>query len=160
RVDMALGDASAAGRVYATLRAHLAEELRVEPSAETVALADQIRTSAAASRGSRLARRAAVESRPPSELTAPLVGRAAAFRQLVGSFQQARGGQRRPCCWWGRPVSAKRGWPASLSPGPGYRELRCSAGKPSKWEDDCPISRWWKPSGLALRRKMHQRICS
>src|SRR5205823_3257917 len=93
RVDMALGDASAAGRVYATLRAHLAEELRVQPSAETVALADQIRASAAASRGSTPARRAAVESRPPNELTAPLVGRAAAFSQLVASFQQARRGQ-------------------------------------------------------------------
>src|SRR5205823_9805426 len=93
RVDMALGDASAAGRVYATLRAHLAEELRVQPSAETVALADQLRASAAASRGSTPARRAAVESRPPSELTAPLVGRAAAFSQLVASFQRARRGQ-------------------------------------------------------------------
>src|SRR3989440_3844524 len=93
RMDLALGDASAAWQVYATLRAHLAEELRVQPSAETVALADQIRASAAASRGSTPARRAAVESRPPSELTAPLVGRAAAFSQLVASFQQARRGQ-------------------------------------------------------------------
>src|SRR5947209_313603 len=93
RVDLALGDASAAWQVYATLRAHLAEDLRVEPSAETVALADRIRASAAASRGSTPARRAAVESGPPSELTAPLVGRAAAFRQLVASFQQARRGQ-------------------------------------------------------------------
>src|SRR5947208_6794107 len=93
RMDLALGDASAALQVYATLRARLAEELRVEPSAETVALADQIRASAAASRRSTPARRAAGESRPPSELTAPLVGRAAAFRQLVASFQQARGGQ-------------------------------------------------------------------
>src|SRR5207302_9416652 len=44
-------------------------------------------------RGSTPARRAAVESRPPGELVAPLVGRAAAFRQLVGSVQQARRGQ-------------------------------------------------------------------
>ncbi|TMD67792.1 MAG: hypothetical protein E6I97_22825, partial [Chloroflexi bacterium] len=93
RVDLALGDPSAAGRVYATLRARLAEELRVPPSVETVALADQMGASAAASRGSTPARRAAVESRPPSELTAPLVGRAAAFSQLVASFQQARRGQ-------------------------------------------------------------------
>src|SRR6266699_6557186 len=42
RMNLALGDASAALQVYATLRAHLAEELRVQPSAETVALADQI----------------------------------------------------------------------------------------------------------------------
>ncbi|TMC89786.1 MAG: hypothetical protein E6J22_13895, partial [Chloroflexi bacterium] len=83
RVDLALGDPSAAWQVYATLRARLAEELRVPPSVETVALADQMGASAAASRGSTPARRAAVESRPPSELTAPLVGRAAAFSQLV-----------------------------------------------------------------------------
>src|SRR5436309_757739 len=93
RLHLALGDPSAAGRVYATLRARLAEDLRVEPSAETLALADQIRASAATSRGSTPARPAAVESGPPGELVAPLVGRAAAFRQLVGSFQQARGGQ-------------------------------------------------------------------
>src|SRR6266699_4117481 len=93
RVDLALGDASAALQVYATLRARLAQELRVQPSAETVALADQMRASAAASLGASTARRAAVESGPPSELVAPLVGRAAAFSQLVGSFQQARGGQ-------------------------------------------------------------------
>src|SRR5205085_3861744 len=36
---------------------------------------------------------AAVESSPPSELSAPLVGRAASFGQLVASFQQARRGQ-------------------------------------------------------------------
>src|SRR5438874_3451603 len=93
RVDLALGDPGAAGRVYATLRARLAEDLRVEPSAETVALAEQIRASAAARGGSTPARPAAVESGPPGELVAPLVGRAAAFRQLVGSFQQARGGR-------------------------------------------------------------------
>src|SRR6266852_6316093 len=33
------------------------------------------------------------QSRPPSDLVAPLVGRAAAFSQLVGSFQQACQGQ-------------------------------------------------------------------
>src|SRR5213080_1286851 len=93
RVDLALGDASAALQVYATLRARLAQELQVKPSAETVALADQMRASAAASLGASTARRAAVESGPPSELVAPLVGRAAAFSQLVASFQQARGSQ-------------------------------------------------------------------
>jgi predicted ATPase len=71
----------------------LAQDLRVKPSAETVALAEQIRVRAAASRGSTPARPEARESGPPSELVAPLVGRAAAFRQLVGNFQQARRGQ-------------------------------------------------------------------
>src|SRR5207302_437445 len=37
RVHLALGDASAALQVYATCRARLAEDLRVKPSAETIA---------------------------------------------------------------------------------------------------------------------------
>ncbi len=67
--------------------------MRARPSAETLALAEQIRASAAARPGSSPARPTAGESGPPSELVAPLVGRAAAFRHLVGNFQQARGGQ-------------------------------------------------------------------
>ena len=47
RVDLALGNASAAWQVYATLRARLAEELRVEPSVETLALAEHIRATQA-----------------------------------------------------------------------------------------------------------------
>src|SRR3989441_829168 len=93
RVHLALGDASAALQVYATCRARLAQDLRVQPSAETVSLADQIRASAPASRGSTPARPAAVESGLSSDLAAPLVGRAGAFRQLVGNFQRARVGQ-------------------------------------------------------------------
>ncbi len=90
RVDLALGDATAAWQVYATLRARLAEELRVKPSADTVALAEHIRATATRSPGSPPA---AAKSQPPGELMAPLVGRATAFRQLVDRFQQARGGQ-------------------------------------------------------------------
>src|SRR5712692_3189623 len=93
RVHLGLGDATAALQVYATCRARLAEDLRVKPSAETDALAEQIRASAAARRGNTPARHEARESGPPSELVAPLVGRAAAFRQLVGNLQQVRGGQ-------------------------------------------------------------------
>src|SRR6266849_5443122 len=93
RVYLALGDASAALQVYATCRARLAEDLRVQPSAETVTLAEHIRASVPASRGSTPARPAAVESGLPSDLAAPLVGRAGAFRQLVGTFQRARVGQ-------------------------------------------------------------------
>src|SRR6266566_5186416 len=93
RVELALGDATAAWQVYATCRDRLAQELRVKPSAETVSLAEQIRASATASRGSTPGRPPAVESGPPSDLTAPLVGRAGAFRQVVGSFQRARVGQ-------------------------------------------------------------------
>ena len=92
RVHLALGDPAAAWQVYVTCRAKLAEELRVKPSADTLALAEQMRASAA-SLGNRPARRATSQSQPPSELVAPLIGRAAAFSQLVASFQQARQGQ-------------------------------------------------------------------
>src|SRR5712692_7894987 len=96
RVHLALGNASAAWQVYATCRARLAEELGVMPSAETVALAKHIRATATARQGNSLARPSTAtraQSRPPAELVAPLVGRATAFSQLVGRYQQARLGQ-------------------------------------------------------------------
>ena len=95
RVHLARSDGVAALQVYATLRARLAEELQAKPSADTVALAERVRATLADSRGSRLPRSSPTlaESRPPGELVAPLVGRAAAFTQLVGSFQQARQGR-------------------------------------------------------------------
>src|SRR6266702_1236251 len=76
-------------------QARLAEEEQAKPSADTVALAEHVRAASAANRGSRLARSSptAMESPPPGELVAPLVGRAAAFTQLVGSLQQARQGR-------------------------------------------------------------------
>src|SRR5437016_6041355 len=95
RVHLARDEASAALRIYATCRARLAEELQVKPSAETVALAERIRALAAARRGTAPARpgMASVESQPPGELVAPLIGRTAAFSQLVTHYQQARAGQ-------------------------------------------------------------------
>src|SRR5260221_4812201 len=94
RVHLALGDATAALQVYATCGARLADELQIKPSADTMALAEHIRTTAAR-QGSPPARSATatMESRPPGELVAPLVGRAGAFSQLVGRYQQARQGQ-------------------------------------------------------------------
>src|SRR6266852_716942 len=92
RVQLARGDPSAALQVYATCRARLAEDLRVQPSAETLALAEQIRASAVRSPAAHPSA-ATTKSGPPGELVAPLVGRAAAFRHLVGNFQQARGEQ-------------------------------------------------------------------
>jgi predicted ATPase/DNA-binding SARP family transcriptional activator len=79
RVHLAQGDLTAAGRVYATLRARLAERIR----------ATQARHDSAEVRPA-----PTVESRLPGELVAPLIGRAGAFRQLVSRFQQAR--QRQP----------------------------------------------------------------
>jgi len=93
RVHLALGDPTTALQVYATCRARLAEELQVQPSANTVALAEHIRAVAAGSLRSPPARPGTAESRSPGELVAPLVGRAGVFRQLVGSFQRARQGQ-------------------------------------------------------------------
>src|SRR5438067_9574313 len=69
RVDLALGDASGALQVYACCRARLAEELRVKPSAETVALAEHIRATAAARRGTSPATTGG--SRSTGELAAP-----------------------------------------------------------------------------------------
>ncbi len=93
RIHLAQGDLTAALQVYAILRARLAEELRVKPSAETMALAERIRA-AQARRGTAPAHPSpSVERRPPGELVAPLVGRAAAFQQLVGRYQQAQQGQ-------------------------------------------------------------------
>ena len=94
RMHLALGDPTAALRVYATCRTRLAEELRVKPSAETVALAEHIRTTAA-SRGGSPARPATTpgERQLTVEFLAPLVGRQASFKHLVESLQQARRGQ-------------------------------------------------------------------
>src|SRR5947209_4484707 len=93
RVHLALGDATAALQVYATCRARLAEDLRVKPSAETIALAQHIRALAASSSGSPTPHPSLAASEPPGELVAPLVGRTSAFRQLVRNFQQVRSGQ-------------------------------------------------------------------
>src|SRR5947209_7833862 len=93
RVDLALGDASAALQVYATCRDRLAQELQVKPSAQTVALAEHIRATQAR-RGSPTAHpTTTAETQPPGELVAPLVGRTAAFGQLVAGFELARAGQ-------------------------------------------------------------------
>jgi DNA-binding SARP family transcriptional activator len=94
RVQLARGSPRAALQVYETCRARLAEELQVEPTLEIVNLAEHIR--AAEARSTRLPTHAsttAAESRPPSVLVAPLVGRAAAFTQLASLYQQARQGQ-------------------------------------------------------------------
>src|SRR5207247_845127 len=88
RVRLAQGDATAALQVYAVGRARLAEALQVKPSAETVALAARIRAFRARNPGSPSI--TTVESRPPSELVAPFVGRQVAFSQLVAGYQQAR----------------------------------------------------------------------
>jgi len=91
RLHLALGETSAALQVYATCRARLVEALQIAPSADTVALAEHIRATSVRSPGS--SPTATAERRPPSQLVAPLIGRAAAFSQLVGHYQLARQGQ-------------------------------------------------------------------
>src|SRR5260221_6582894 len=92
RMSLARGDAAAALQVYASLQAHLAEALQLRPAPGTVVLAEHSRALAEGRRSFTIPPTTA-ESRPPSELVAPLLGRSAAFRQLVGRFQQARAGQ-------------------------------------------------------------------
>jgi DNA-binding SARP family transcriptional activator/predicted ATPase len=93
RVHLALGDAAASLQIYATCQARLAEELQVEPSPETIALAEHIRSTTTGRRGSPPARPATATRVPTSSLVAPLVGRAGAFSQLVTHYQQAWQGQ-------------------------------------------------------------------
>jgi predicted ATPase len=91
RLHLAAGDTTAACQVYSALRSRLAQQLRIKPSPETVALADRIRASATSRQGEPAASPAA--SQPPGELVAPLIGRASAFSQLVARYQQLRQGQ-------------------------------------------------------------------
>jgi DNA-binding SARP family transcriptional activator len=92
RVHLALGDATSALQVYATCRARLGQELQIEPSADTIALATHIR--ARVHHGANpQARPVLVQNRAPSELIAPLIGRKASFTQLIGHLQQVWQGQ-------------------------------------------------------------------
>ncbi len=93
RVHLAQGDAMAALQVYATCWSRLAQELQVEPSADTMALVVHIRAIAAHLPGSRPARSVSAERQPSGDLIVPVVGRASAFTQLVSCYQQARLGQ-------------------------------------------------------------------
>ncbi len=94
RVHLALGDATVALQVYATCQARLAQELQVEPSAETITLAAHIRTRAIHhSENCSSARSVLSQNGPPSELIASLIRRKPSFIQLVRSFQQVWQGQ-------------------------------------------------------------------
>jgi len=93
RVHLVQGDAVAALQVYATCQARLAEGLQLAPALETVALAERIRATAARRPGRSASPSTPAEPQPPGELAVPLVGRAAAFSQLVERWRQARGGQ-------------------------------------------------------------------
>lgn len=93
RIYLAQGDLTAALHVYATLRTHLAEELRIKPSAETTALAERIRATRARRDATASHPSTAVQSRSSGELVTPLVGRTATFRQLMSCYQSVQQGQ-------------------------------------------------------------------
>ncbi len=87
RLYMAQGNPTAALQVYITCQTRLSEELQVQPSPETSALAEQIRMVATT-------HDSIMEiDFLSNEASVPLVGRAADFNQLVISYQQARHGQ-------------------------------------------------------------------
>ena len=89
QAHLALGDPEAALQVYATCQARLAEELQVQPSAETVELAEHVRTTML----QRHEHTVPIQSNdPPRALLSPLIGRAPVFSQLVDCFQDARQG--------------------------------------------------------------------
>ena len=92
RVYSAAGDTAAALQVYITLKEQLAETLQIEPSPETVALAEYTRMLAARHWSTSL-RSTTANGSPPSALVTPLFGRAGVFRQLMGYVQQVRQGQ-------------------------------------------------------------------
>src|SRR5215472_9813713 len=91
RVHLALADPAAALQVYATCRTRLAEALQIVPSADTVALAERIRSTQAAYSASLPTRSSTTAA--ASEFVSPLIGRTTAFSLLVKSFQQMRQGQ-------------------------------------------------------------------
>ena len=92
RVHLARSDSRAALQVYELLRKHLAEALQIEPSPESALLAMRSRA-LAVDRKSAPVSSTALQGHPPSELVAPLLGRAEAFRQLIDGFQQAQTGR-------------------------------------------------------------------
>src|SRR5258708_3836397 len=97
RLYLVQGDPTSAWQVYSTCRARLMQELQVEPSPQTVALAERIR-SVEVHHGSfpglpsRPAKTTA-ESPPSSELVARLIGRGASISQLVDRYQETRRGK-------------------------------------------------------------------
>lgn len=82
------GDRTAAWQVYRTCQAKLADELGIEPSAETKALAERIRAEVPRSAG--MARTATGQRGVAVAL--PFVGRQAEHGQLAASFQAAQQG--------------------------------------------------------------------
>jgi len=110
---------------------------------ETVALAERIRATAAR-RGNPPARpfTTPAENHPPSELIAPLVGRAAAFTQLAGSFQQAQRGQPQAVLLLGEAGIGKTRLAGEFVTWARAHGAEVLSGQAFEMGGDCPISRW------------------
>lgn len=96
RVHLVLGNVSGALQVYDTCRARLAEALQVQPSPETVAIAERIRATSighSSTHSVAVACLTTLESQLPHELRAPLIGRETVFTQLSRRYQQVRQAQ-------------------------------------------------------------------
>ncbi len=112
RVHLVLGNVSGALQVYDTCRARLAEALQVQPSPETVAIAERIRATSighSSTHSVAVACLTTLESQLPHELRAPLIGRETVFTQLSRRYQQARQAQPQGYWWWVRQALARRG---------------------------------------------------
>ncbi|HLI05321.1 MAG TPA: AAA family ATPase [Ktedonobacteraceae bacterium] len=94
RLHLAEGNPTAAWQIYTTLRGQLAQQAEIKPAPETQALAERIQASASSRRNEPAVAISPARSQPPGELTAPLIGRASAFSQLVASYQHLQ--KRRP----------------------------------------------------------------
>jgi DNA-binding SARP family transcriptional activator len=101
RVYVATGDRSAALRAYENCRQLLELELHVDPSPETQALADHIRSSAPLPRG------VPVEPRETHLFEGPLVGRDLEFARLADLYAAAAGGQPQVAILSGEPGIGK-----------------------------------------------------
>src|SRR5260370_37262467 len=94
-------------------------------------MAERIRALAAARHGNAPVRRvmSTVESQPPGELVAPLIGRVAAFGQLVTHYQQARQGQAQAVLVAGEAGRLKTRPARPLGAGAPAQRAECATGQ-------------------------------
>ncbi|MBI1878425.1 MAG: AAA family ATPase [Chloroflexi bacterium] len=93
RLHALAGDRSAALQAYAVCQATLKAELGLEPSAETKALAEQIRRDTATRRQGDKVEKDHLVTPSPRHPAIPFVGRSAEHAQLAAIYQQVRQGR-------------------------------------------------------------------
>jgi DNA-binding SARP family transcriptional activator len=149
------GDRPAALHVYQRCVRMLDDELGVAPAAETVALAERIRTI------SPLRPLPEVRAQPSPLAELPLVGRAAEHSQLASLYQQAGQDTTQVVIVIGeagmgktRLAQAFVRWASLETPGADVLQ-----GRPLKSAGGCPTSRWWKRCVRASKLKMRPKTC-